>query len=40
MQMELERILGRSVDLLTPGALSKYLRQRVLDSTQVIYERN
>lgn len=39
MQFELEDILGREVDLLTPPALSKYFRQKVLDIAQVIYER-
>jgi predicted nucleotidyltransferase len=39
MQFELETILGRPVDLLTPGALSQYFKQKVLDTAQVIYER-
>ena len=39
MQDELAAMLGREVDLLTTGALSKYFRQKVLDSAQVVYER-
>ncbi|MAS32787.1 MAG: nucleotidyltransferase [Anaerolineaceae bacterium] len=39
MQDELSEILGRSVDLNTPGFLSRHFRQRVLDTAQVIYER-
>ncbi len=39
MQDELSAILGRPVDLNTPGFLSRHFRQRVLDNAQVIYER-
>lgn len=39
MQDELSEILGRPVDLNTPGFLSRHFRQRVLDAAQVIYER-
>lgn len=39
MQDELAAMLGRSVDLVTPGALSKYFRQHVLDTAETIYER-
>lgn len=39
MQMELSDILGRFVDLKTPNWLSRYFRQRVLDTAQVQYER-
>jgi hypothetical protein len=39
MQFELEDILRRKVDLLTPEGLSKYFRQKVLDTAQVVYER-
>ena len=35
---ELSEILGRKVDLGTPGSLSKYIRGKVLESAQVIYE--
>jgi uncharacterized protein len=40
MQFELEAMLGREIDLLTPRALSKYFRQKVLNTAQVLYERN
>lgn len=39
MQEELTAILGRQVDLLTPGALSPYFRQQVIDSAKVLYEK-
>lgn len=39
MQFELSDIIGREVDLLTPGALSKYFRQQVLNSARAVYER-
>ncbi len=39
MQDELNAIFGRSVDLLTPGALSQRFRANVLASAQVIYEK-
>ena len=39
MQDELSDILGRPVDLNTPGFLSRHFRQCVLDNAQVIYER-
>ncbi len=39
MSRELEEIMGRRVDLLTAGFLSKYFRQQVQDETQVIYEK-
>jgi predicted nucleotidyltransferase len=39
MQDELSAILGRRVDLNTPGFLSRHFRQRVLDTAQVLYER-
>jgi predicted nucleotidyltransferase len=39
MQDELAAMLGRSVDLVTPGALSKYFRQHVLETAETIYER-
>jgi len=37
MQIELSDILGRKVDLRTPGDLSRYFRQEVLDSAEVQY---
>lgn len=40
LQDELSAMLGRQVDLVTPGALSPYFRQRVLDTAETIYERN
>lgn len=39
LEQELEAALGRKVDLLTPAALSPYLRDRVLAEARVIYER-
>ena len=39
MQVELSELLGRDVDLKTPGFLSRYFRQRVLDEARVLYER-
>jgi len=39
MQDELTATLGRPVDLVTPGALSRYFRQRVLDTAETLYER-
>lgn len=38
IQFHLERSLGRSVDLLTPAALSKYFREDVLREAEVLYE--
>ena len=39
MQFELSDLLGREVDLLTPGALSQHFRQQVLDTAVALYER-
>jgi|SRR4051812_44454925 predicted nucleotidyltransferase len=39
MQNELSTIIDRPVDFLTPGFLSDYFRQHVLDTAQVVYER-
>ncbi len=39
MQAELATLLGREVDLNTPGFLSRYFRQKVIDTAQVVYER-
>jgi predicted nucleotidyltransferase len=38
MQDELTEILGRRVDLNTPGFLSKYYRDRVLAEAEVVYQ--
>ena len=37
MQMELSKIFGRNVDLLTPASLSHYFRESVLNTARVIY---
>ncbi|MCC7447002.1 MAG: nucleotidyltransferase family protein [Anaerolineae bacterium] len=39
LQLDLETVWGCKVDLGTPASLSKYIRQKVLQSAQVIYER-
>ena len=39
LERELTEIVGRQVDLRTPGDLSHYFRQRVLDSAEVLYVR-
>jgi predicted nucleotidyltransferase len=38
MQEALSRITGQSVDLVTPGSLSKYFRNTVMESAVVIYD--
>lgn len=38
MEIELSELLGRKVDLRTPQDLSRYFRQEVLDSAEVLYE--
>jgi uncharacterized protein len=38
MQNELHQLLGREVDLTTPGSLSKYFRDSVLSSAVVLYD--
>jgi predicted nucleotidyltransferase len=38
MQDELSEILGREVDLNTPGDLSKYYRDEVLDEAEPYYD--
>ncbi len=38
MAEELETILGRKVDLLTPGFLSPHIRNEVLNQAQTQYE--
>lgn len=39
IQQALSDITRRKVDLLTPKAISRHFRQTVLDSAQVIYEK-
>lgn len=38
MQEELSSLLGRKVDLHTPGFLSKYFRDEVLHEMEVLYD--
>ena len=37
MELELSRIIGRTVDLHTPAELSRYFRQEVCDAAEVLY---
>jgi len=39
LERELSEALGRKVDLLTEGALSPYLRDRILKEMRVVYEK-
>lgn len=39
MEIELGAILGRKVDLREPEELSRYFRQKVVDTAMLIYER-
>ena len=39
LERELSEALGRKVDLLTEGALSPYLRERILKEMRVVYEK-
>jgi predicted nucleotidyltransferase len=39
MEMELTEMIGRKVDFKTPQELSRYFRQKVLDTAEVLYER-
>lgn len=39
MQLDLSDLLGRRVDLRTPGSLSRYFRQKVMATAKVQYER-
>ncbi|HRY63620.1 MAG TPA: nucleotidyltransferase family protein [Patescibacteria group bacterium] len=39
IQQTLEESLGRRVDLVTPGSLSKYFKKEVLNQAKVLYER-
>lgn len=38
LQLELEALFGRKIDLGTPSSLSKYIRKIVLGSAQAVYE--
>ena len=38
MQDELSSLLGRNVDLLTKNGLNRWIRNRVLDGAQVLYD--
>jgi uncharacterized protein len=38
MQAALSELFGRPVDLTTPGSLSKYFRQQVLSTAEVLYD--
>jgi predicted nucleotidyltransferase len=38
IQLTLESLIGRSVDLVTPGALSPYFQADVIDHAEVLYE--
>ncbi len=40
MEIELSELLGRKVDIRTPGDLSRYFRDQVLTSAVVQYERD
>jgi hypothetical protein len=39
LQLDLEEVLGRDVDVLTEPSLSPYLRDRILASASVVYAR-
>ncbi len=39
MELELEDRLGRPVDIRTPEDLSRYFRNEVLDSAEILYEK-
>ena len=38
IEMEMSEALGRRVDLLTEGAISPYIRERIGDDIRVVYE--
>ena len=38
MEEEISRIIGRKVDLNTPGFLSRHVRERVLAEAQTLYD--
>lgn len=40
MQMDLSDLLGRSVDFKTEGFINSRLRQKILNTARVLYERN
>ena len=40
MEIELSNLLGRKVDLRTPGELSRYFREQVASTAQLAYERS
>ena len=37
MELELSEMLGRKADIRTPAELSRYFRQRVLESAETVY---
>ena len=37
IENELSNVLGRKVDLRTPSELSRYFRQEVIDTSEVVY---
>ena len=39
IQETLEKILGIKVDILTPGALSPYIKDNILNEARLVYER-
>ena len=39
LQEHIEKALGKRVDLLTPDAISRYLKEDILKETELIYER-
>ena len=39
IQRNLTEAIGRKVDLVTPEALSKYIRKEVLEQAEMVYER-
>ncbi len=39
IQNHLESVVGTTVDLVTPQAISKYFRDEVLAQAEVVYER-
>jgi uncharacterized protein len=38
LEEKISELFGRQVDLLTPGGISPYLRDEILNSVKVIYE--
>jgi predicted nucleotidyltransferase len=38
IERELSAVIGRRVDLVTPESLSPYIRERIRDDLQLIYE--